>query len=228
MSQQQIDNDVFLLKFFNNNSKDDISSKSGGPGGVGNKINENGTPQPSGLNAPGSNKDEPKKKTSDFSPIAKLVEKVMNKAWNICVVNDTPEKRSDYCKVKFSVSNSAKRKCENDFCKTCCVKSAAVGNLVQQYACNKTCNKFTAKSPPQVIEDNWKATCINPTNMSHNIYTYCDRTFGNEKLLRHNCSLDSCRLCCAIQDNAFKNVNANLLTQSSCNQSCADKFKYTK
>lgn len=93
------------------------------------------------------------------------------------------------------------------------------------YTCKKSCNKSAIKSEPAKLESNWKAACIEPSNMNHNIYVYCQNTFLDDITLRNNCSLDSCRLCCAVQDQTMKGIDTPLSTLGDCNQACSNKFK---
>jgi len=70
----------------------------------------------------------------------------------------------------------------------------------------------------------WSSECIHNPNPLRNIYTYCDDKFVDDKLLQHNCKIDSCRLCCAIHDQPFRHVNPSLSSTNECFQECADKF----
>jgi len=83
-------------------------------------------------------------------------------------------------------------------------------------------------------DNNYKSTssksylsaCIYPSNKGRNIYSYCDSTFESNKLLKFNCNIDSCRLCCATHDDQTDNkVDFDLNSEKSCFQECATKFR---
>ena len=92
------------------------------------------------------------------------------------------------------------------------------------------CQGSTIPSKPAESKNLWITECINPVNTERNIYTYCDNTFENAFLLKHNCNVDACRLCCATHDQSFKNTSssgnllAHALKQSSTVLTLLDVF----
>jgi len=102
------------------------------------------------------------------------------------------------------------------------------GQQATAYNCVKKCNLATAESPTKDTKNSWMNTCINVPNKDQNIYNYCDVSFNDDNLLKHNCRLDSCRLCCSIYDQSIKNTDSSLSTQKDCYEACADKFKMLK
>jgi len=108
------------------------------------------------------------------------------------------------------------------------MRNVPEGEQVTAYHCEKKCNLATDKSSLNDVRNSWMNTCINVSNKDKNIYTYCEFTFENDNFLKHNCRLDSCRLCCSIYDKSFKNADSSLSTQKDCYQACADKFKMLK
>ena len=90
------------------------------------------------------------------------------------------------------------------------------------------CQGSTIPSKPAESKNLWITECINPVNTERNIYTYCDNTFENAFLLKHNCNVDACRLCCATHDQSFKNTSSSVNTVDDCFNACANKFPLHK
>ncbi len=100
----------------------------------------------------------------------------------------------------------------------------AKGHYIDMHNCNKKCRKNSVPSKPKESTGLWKAECISNSNPDRNIYSYCKNTFDNNEILKHNCSVDACRLCCATHDQAFHNTSASLQSIKECFTACAEKF----
>lgn len=70
--------------------------------------------------------------------------------------------------------------------------------------------------------------CIRNTNVDRNIYSFCSSTFSKDETQLHNCNIDSCRLCCATHDQAFKVTSSSLKSVQECFNACNEKFPLKK
>ncbi len=92
------------------------------------------------------------------------------------------------------------------------------------YDCNKSCNKYTLQSSGENAKDIWKIECISPPNQERSIYGYCEHKFNTDPWLYQICQLDSCRMCCALNDIAFTSTKYKISSQNQCFIACAGKF----
>jgi len=115
-----------------------------------------------------------------------------------------------------------RKKCENDFCNTCCDRSVPWVHKNHLYTCKKQCREITKISSKITNKEekyNFINLCINVDREKTSIYSYCDDNFsGGEEMKK--CKVDTCRLCCATSDQIKKfNLNGKLL--SKCYEKCA-------
>lgn len=140
--------------------------------------------------------------------------------WKACVINNTTEKRDQYCKDRFS-NEYKKKQCQASFCHTCCKSNVFWMHSNTSHQCLKMCHKATIGER----HDDYNDVCMDSTNPDKNVYSYCQNKFVEAPIVR-TCKYDMCNLCC-VNINTLKRKRHSYDTIKSCFKGCSRKFHPT-
>lgn len=156
----------------------------------------------------------PKNNIRDHSIFDRINRSIKNFTWSKCLSYPHQDDRMKYCNVLFSSKLEIKR-CEKDFCGSCCDSFVDLTNKTHKMLCRKQCQISKIGN-----KDSDLNTCIVPLHQDNSVYPYCDETFPKDVYGRSRCKTDMCNLCCVSLDSKNTNPNVSDNEVNKCYEKC--------
>ena len=152
--------------------------------------------------------------------------------YEICLKKRTPDDRKNWCGLTFNSNYILKKKCnvsvksykQLNYCNVCCKKNVPSIQKLDLYHCEKSCNSLSITSSSEATKISWHRLCFVSPDPERNLYSYCDNNFSNV-ILRQNCKIDGCRMCCVNSDNIL-HTNMSMKSLNECFTKCAKGIIY--